>query len=76
MPLTSMKKAFTIIYGKSIYAYMKEYRVNVAALLLQDSSKSILEIANDLGYQNPSKFSAAFKSLRGLTPRDYRKTLV
>lgn len=76
MPLTSMKKAFRIIYGKSIYAYMKEYRINAAALLLQDSSKSILEIANDLGYQNPSKFSAAFKSLRGLTPRDYRKTLV
>ena len=46
--------------------------MNVAAnLLMEDSKVEIQEIA--LGYENPGKFSSAFKSVMGVTPAKYRK---
>ena len=74
MPATSMKKCFREIYGDSIYSYQKRYRMNVAAnLLMEDSKVEIQEIALKMGYENPGKFSSAFKSVMGVTPAQYRK---
>ena len=76
MPATSMKKCFREIYGDSIYSYQKRYRMNVAAnLLMEDSKVEIQEIALKMGYENPGKFSSAFKSVMGVTPAKYRKQL-
>lgn len=58
---TSMKLCFKAVYGSSIYQYMKSYRMQTARVLLQDTSHSVTEIAAALGYDNPSKFSEAFK---------------
>ncbi|MCT4509302.1 MAG: AraC family transcriptional regulator [Tepidibacter sp.] len=73
--LTSMKKCFKGIYGSSIYAYMKMYRMNKAAVLLSTTDVSITEIAGKLGYNSSSKFAAAFKAVIGKNPREYRKSL-
>lgn len=74
MPATSMKKCFREIYGDSIYSYQKRYRMNVAAnLLMEDSKVEIQEIALKMGYENPGKFSSAFKSVKSVTPAKYRK---
>lgn len=73
IPATSMKKCFCEIYGDSIYSYQKRYRMNVAAnLLMEDSKIEIQEIALKMGYENPGKFSSAFKSVMGVTPAKYR----
>ena len=61
IPLTSMKVCFKGVYGCSIYAYMKSYRMQAATILLRDTSDSITEIAAKMGYDNPSKFSEVFK---------------
>lgn len=73
--LTSMKTCFKGVYGTSIYAYMKDYRIHSAALLLKQTNESITEIANKVGYENPSKFSEAFKKNIGILPSEYRKSL-
>ena len=74
IPLTTMKKCFKDVYGDSIYSYQKRYRMNVAAnLLMEDSKVEIQEIALKMGYENPGKFSSAFKSVMGVTPAKYRK---
>ena len=75
-PLTSMKLCFKGVYGTSVYAYMKDYRMNAAALMLRQSDVNIVDIANQVGYDNASKFSAAFKSVMGMTPAAYRKSAV
>ncbi len=72
-PLTSMKICFKGVYGISIYAYMKAYRMNTAAIEVIKTKKSIAEIGREMGYDNASKFSAAFKSQIGETPIKYRK---
>lgn len=70
---TSMKKCFKDIYGDSIYSYQKRYRINVAAsMLLQDEGREIQDIAAKVGYENSGKFSAAFRSVMGVTPAEYR----
>lgn len=75
-PLTAMKNCFKGVYGTSIYAYMKSYRMNQAAIMLRSTRHSVTTIALSLGYENASKFAAAFKSVLGTTPLIYRKTAV
>ena len=75
-PITSMKNCFRGVYGTSIYAYMKKYRMNAAAIRLHKTRDSITSISLQMGYENISKFSAAFKSVIGMTPSEYRKSIV
>ncbi|RCX20942.1 AraC family transcriptional regulator [Anaerobacterium chartisolvens] len=72
-PLTSMKLCFKGVYGTSIYAFIKDYRMNKAAVLLKQSSKTVAEIAGAVGYENPGKFASAFHSVIGMTPSEFRK---
>ena len=64
---------FSQIYGDTPYAYLKKYKMNLAAQELLKGHKKIGEIAMDLGYSNASKFSKAFQSCYGMLPKDYRK---
>lgn len=73
--LTSMKSCFKGVYGTSIYAYIKDYRIHAACILLKQTNDSITEIANKMGYENPSKFSEAFKKSMRKLPSEYRKNL-
>ncbi len=61
------------VYGLPLYSYMKEYRMNAAAVMLVRGDKDVSVIANLLGYQSASKFSAAFRSVFGMSPSEYRK---
>ncbi|WP_331456249.1 helix-turn-helix domain-containing protein [Methanobrevibacter arboriphilus] len=72
MSITSLKTSFKAIYGKPVYAWRKEYRLQIAKELLNKEDYKISEIANKVGYKNPSKFSAAFKEYYKLTPSQYR----
>ena len=44
-----------------------------AASLLRTSDLSVAEIAQAVGYDSPSKFSAAFKAFFHILPKEYRK---
>ena len=70
---SSMKRCFTSIAGNSIGTFMKIKRMEAAAqLLVSEPQLSICEVAETAGYENQSKFSAAFKSIMGVTPFAYR----
>ena len=43
-----------------------------AKKLLKETDKSILHISNEIGYENPSKFSRAFKKYYGILPSKYK----
>lgn len=70
---TVMKKCFKGVYGDSIYAYMKLYRLRTAEQLLKETDLTIGEIATQVGYTNPNKFTSAFHSKYKVTPTEYRK---
>lgn len=70
---TTLKKHFREDHGMSLYAWFKAQRMQAAAKALRSSRDSILKIAGDYGYENASKFSAAFRDVYGISPREYRK---
>lgn len=70
---TSMCNAFKGVFGVPIYTYMRIRKIQTAALQLVNSDKSVIEIAGECGYNNPSKFSAAFKEIMNETPLEYRR---
>ena len=51
--------------------------MNYAAVLLKtEPSLKIVDIAGMVGYDNPSKFAAAFRQEMGKPPLEYRKSFV
>ena len=70
---TTLKAAFKSIYGTSIAAHIKEHRMEQAAKMLRQSKMSIAEIAQAVGYDSHSKFTAAFKAYFKVLPKEYRK---
>lgn len=70
---SALKNCFHEVYGQPVYAYLKQYRVQLGAELLRNTDHSIAFIANNVGYESASKFAVAFKSVMGCTPSEYRK---
>ncbi len=68
-----MKKKFAAVYGTSIYAYLKAYRLQEAQKKLLRTDLSVADIACAVGYENPAKFSSAFKDECGMTPAQFGK---
>ena len=58
--------------GTSFVEYLRDYRLTMAARLLLVSDASILNIAEEVGFDNLSYFNRAFKKKYGITPREYR----
>lgn len=69
----TLKNTFKGIYGQPIGTYMKEYRIRQAAVLLRQTQATIAEIANQVGYENQSKFATAFRDVMMISPAEYRK---
>ena len=73
MPPATLRNVFKGVYGVPIYQYVKSYKMKAAAsLLISDGALNIAEIAQKMGYDNASKFSAAFRDIMGVTPQSYR----
>lgn len=69
----ALKNGFKGVYGSPIYTYIRTYKMNVAAsMLVTDRHKKIIDIAACVGYDNPSKFAAAFREIFDMSPSEYR----
>ena len=66
------RRCFREVYGIPAAEYMRHHRLEQAAELLKTSEESILEIAAQVGYENPGKFAARFRRQYGCPPREYR----
>lgn len=72
---TLLKRNFNKVYGQSIYAYLKSYRLQKSQELLLRTDMNISQIAYQIGYENPNKYSSAFKSEYGITPSNFRNSI-
>lgn len=71
---TTLKEAFKAVYGTSLAAHIRQHRMEQAAALLRQTEMTVAEIAQAVGYDSQSRFTAAFKAVYGVLPRDWRKT--
>lgn len=70
---SSLKKYFEQVYGVPISRYVRGMRMEHACELLENTKKSIGDIAAAVGYGNQGKFGEAFKAHTGKTPLEYRR---
>ena len=59
--------------GMGAIAYVKHVRVNAAARLLENTDKSVHDIAENCGFRDVNYFCRAFKDKKGLSPTEYRR---
>lgn len=62
------------VYGKPLYQCVRAYKMRVAGRLLRETGRTVLDVAAELGYENGSKFSIAFRDVMGVSPGEYRRT--
>ena len=58
----------------SPYDYLINYRINESMKLLKNTSFSILDIAENVGFNNVSHYIQIFKKKTGQTPHEYRNS--
>jgi len=58
--------------GQTAQNYIQNYVINYAKHLIKDSSLSISQISDNLGFQYPQHFTRMFKNKIGMTPNEYR----
>lgn len=59
--------------GKNFTAFLLEVRIEAAKVLLRDTTKTIYEIAADVGYKDSKFFSQQFTKTVGIKPKEYRR---
>lgn len=69
---SSASRLFARSTGSSVSVYLSVVRVNAACRLLRDTDRTIASIAAECGFNNLSNFNRRFKTVKRLTPRDYR----
>lgn len=68
-----INKAFTEHLGKTAFEYIRDFRVHKAQYLLNTTRMHITQIAEEVGYSSAANFSTAFRTVVGLSPKDYRR---
>jgi AraC-like DNA-binding protein len=66
---------FRRFLGEPPMSYLGRWRLRLGAQLLQSSSRSVAQIASEVGYESEAAFNRAFKREFGNPPARYRFTL-
>jgi AraC-like DNA-binding protein len=68
-----LSRSFKKAAGISYVSYLNIYRLNKACYLLDNTDKSILQCAFEVGYSSLRTFNRNFKNHFGISPAEYRK---
>ena len=69
----SLAERFMHFVGQPPMHYLTHWRMQMAAGLLSDGTRSVATIAEDVGYESEAAFSRAFKKLVGAPPASWRR---
>lgn len=70
-----LSEEFRMVTGTTVMAWVREYRLQLAAKWLRCSDMGVHSIADDLGYDSSANFSTAFRERFGAAPTEYRQAL-
>ena len=63
-----LKKGFKEVFGNTIFAYLTDYKLEMARNQLQEGMKTATELSMELGYSSLQHFSKAYKNKFGNSP--------
>jgi AraC family transcriptional regulator len=67
------QRLFKTAVGVSPSRYHTNLRMNESRRLLRETKMSVVDVALEVGYANPSHFARLFRKENGLSPSDYRR---
>lgn len=67
--VTTLQANFKTVFGRTIFAHVREQRLMMAKVLLQEHRLSVAEAGRRVGFSRPSAFSAAYRRHFGHPPR-------
>lgn len=70
---TALAERFTHFVGQPPMQYLANWRMQLAAAHLRNSTDSVAAIADRVGYESEAAFSRAFKKALGAPPGQWRK---
>lgn len=76
MAVTTFCNYFKEHHRVTFIEYLNSVRVGHACKLLSDKDHNIAEIAYECGFNNLANFNRQFKKLKGMTPSEFKRTLV
>lgn len=65
-----LKTSFKAVYGKTVFGYLREKRLEKALQLLKSGETRVAEAAVEVGYTNASHFADAFRKQYGINPSE------
>lgn len=68
----SLARRFHDLVGEPPMTFLKNWRMAIAADLLCQPDETVSTVADKVGYATPFAFSAAFKRVRGISPKQHR----
>lgn len=68
-----LKRGFRRVFGKTVFGYLHELRMERSRLLLEEGQMNVKEISYAVGYMDSGRFSDAFKRQFGVRPSLYYK---
>jgi len=69
---TSLKRGFRRVFDGTVFGHLRRLRVQKARTLIEAGDCTVLEAATQVGYSNPSNFSAAFRREFGVNPKQFQ----
>lgn len=61
--------------GITLHQYIIAYRLKAARSLLENTGKTVIDIADETGFTDASYFTKMFKASYGVTPKEFRNSL-
>jgi AraC-like DNA-binding protein len=71
---SALTERFARYLGQSPMAYLTHWRIELGAEALRTSSRSVLQVATEVGYESEAAFNRAFKRRFGQPPAQYRRS--
>jgi AraC-like DNA-binding protein len=68
----ALARRFAELVGEPPMAFLTTWRLTLAADLLREPGTTIGAVARQVGYSSPFALSAAFKRVRGVSPKQHR----
>ena len=70
---SSLHERFVHFIGQPPMQYLTQWRMQLAAGLLRDTSAKVVDVAQRVGYESEAAFSRAFKRVVGVAPGGWRR---